>query len=237
VAEHDPFAEFDALRAARRSAAAAEAPALVEHDDFAAAHAAFQDLEAVLREVRRNMALEQRPATAEEYIDVLCRWEIARAHYVNNEEERALWGWAADDLESPTPWWTIEAELMVRPEPPRQVEHEGEQSDDVMLDGRALRWAIPNASFWHVFDQRVKRGKLATVNALSEQTRRARELAFIGRTRVKELVTWIDNHPDQAQRASQLHEIPAGFRATAQGVLLPRPPKSASQAISQRSSR
>jgi hypothetical protein len=89
------------------------------------------------------------------------------------------------------------------------------------VDGRAGRWAYPTASFWLVLDQRVKRGKLATIHGLSEQTRRSRELEFVGRTRVGELVAWVDENLEQARRASRLHEIPTGFRATREGVLPP----------------
>jgi hypothetical protein len=185
-------------------------------DDFAAAHAALRDLDVALREVRR-------PATAEKREEIRGLWEIAMAHYRQNEVDRVESGWAADDLTPPRPWWQIEAELLAGPEPiatPQLVDEP---------DGRAERWAFPPASFWHVLDQRVTRGKLATVNGLSEQTRRARELTFVGRTRVKVLVGWVDEHPELARRASKLHETPAGFRATAQGILLPRPPKPAAR--------
>jgi hypothetical protein len=68
----------------------------------------------------------------------------------------------------------------------------------------------------------VKNGKLAKVHALSEQTRRNPNLPFVGRTRMKNLVAWIDAHPEQARHAWELHDIPAGFRATADGVIVPR---------------
>ena len=78
------------------------------------------------------------------------------------------------------------------------------------------------AAFWLILEQRVKNGKLANPNKLSEMTRRSRRVPFVGRTRVGHLVEWIDEHPDQAQRALRLHETPAGFRATADGVLVPK---------------
>jgi hypothetical protein len=97
------------------------------------------------------------------------------------------------------------------------------------VDGRFDRWRIPLPSFWYVLEQRVKNGKLAKVNALSEQTRRNSQLQFVGRTRVGGLVDWIDEHPEQARRALELHETPAGFRATPEGVLVPRPGRAASR--------
>jgi hypothetical protein len=87
-------------------------------------------------------------------------------------------------------------------------------------------------SFWYVLEQRLKKGKLVTANGLSEQTRRSPSLQFVGRTRVGALVAWIDEHPDQAARAWELHETPAGFRATAAGVLVPKRRKSASRRAS-----
>jgi hypothetical protein len=105
---------------------------------------------------------------------------------------------------------------------------DGWQGPPNELDRRWARWAIPNVSFWHVLEQRVKNGKLATINGLSEQTRRSPRLKFVGRTRVGQFVDWIDTHPEQAERAWRLHEIPAGFRATGEGVLLPRPRNAAS---------
>jgi hypothetical protein len=96
-----------------------------------------------------------------------------------------------------------------------------DEKQDRELDGRLDRWRIPTASFWYILEQRVKNGKLATVNALSEQTRRSPKLTFVGRTRVGQLVEWIDAHPEQARLAWTLHDIPAGFRATGEGVLVP----------------
>jgi hypothetical protein len=88
-------------------------------------------------------------------------------------------------------------------------------------DARRERSRIPLSAFWLILEQRVKSGKLATVNSLSEQTRRRANVDFVGRTRVTKLVNWIDEHPEQARRAWELHDIPAGFRATRDGIIVP----------------
>jgi hypothetical protein len=116
-------------------------------------------------------------------------------------------------------------ELRVEEAERRHAGTEGRQvqAEKPELDARQERWRIPLPAFWLILEQRLKRGKLATVNSLSEQTRHRDGIPFVGRTRVGKLVQWIEDHPEQAQRAGELHETPAGFRATADGVLVPRP--------------
>jgi hypothetical protein len=84
-------------------------------DVFMGEHAALRDFEIALREVLREMALHQRPATATERERVRECWEFAGAYYRNNKAERESTGWAADDLEEPPPWWRVEAELTAVP--------------------------------------------------------------------------------------------------------------------------
>jgi hypothetical protein len=118
VAARDPFGELDALRAARRSTAPAHrdaaSPPLHEHDDFAGAHAALRNLEVARRELRR-------PASAEKLAEIHDLWEIAMAHYRQNDVDPVEYGLAADDLVPPPPWWQIKAELLARPEPHHEV--------------------------------------------------------------------------------------------------------------------
>jgi hypothetical protein len=128
------------------------------------------------------------------------------------------------------------AEVYIPPEHVARVrelveaeEAEPAAEDQPKLDERAERWRIPYDSFWYILEQRVKRGKLAKVSTLAERTRRSRRLTFVGRTRVAHVVEWIEAHPEQAERALALHEIPAGFRANEHGVLVPKTPNPASR--------
>jgi hypothetical protein len=108
----------------------------------------------------------------------------------------------------------------------RQLQREARPPEPVIdepaIDGRLERWRIPLLSFWWILEQRVKRGELAEVKSLSEHTRRSSRLEFVGRTRVGNLVGWIDGHPDEARCALKLDKIPAAFRANERGVLVPK---------------
>jgi hypothetical protein len=100
-----------------------------------------------------------------------------------------------------------------------------DETSSTNVDERTERWRIPTATFWYILERRVKAGRNVTENGLSEETRRNPNYEFVGRTRMKHLVKWIDDHPEQAERAvassRQLHDIPPQFRATARGVLIP----------------
>jgi hypothetical protein len=205
-----------------------------DHGDevaFAVEYGAYRNLEVARRRVRVAMARRGGAATAEELAHVRYRHDVAWAVYRHNEDELKLTGYGAR-LRPPPDWWEVEAELFVEPvsviSTVASVASDERASEELLDDGRVDRWRMPTASFWYVLEQRVKKGNLVSVHGLSEQTRRKPTLPFVGRTRVGNLVDWIDAHPEQAQRALALHEMPAGFRATADGVLVPPPPNAAS---------
>ncbi len=98
---------------------------------------------------------------------------------------------------------------------------EGAAPGETKLDERGEKSRIPYPSFWWILEQRVKRGKAATPYSLSERTRRSTRMSFVGRTLMTHLVKWIDDNPEAAARAHELHEPPAGFRANERGVIVP----------------
>jgi hypothetical protein len=105
---------------------------------------------------------------------------------------------------------------------PRLDEGEPAAEEQPKVDERTERWRIPTGAYWFILEQRVKNGEGATVHGLSEQTRVSPALDFVGRKRVRRLTDWVDANPERARRAFELHDIPAEFRATSRGVLVPR---------------
>jgi hypothetical protein len=90
------------------------------HEPLSPARVALLDFEVTLREVRRDMAVRQAPATAEQVAEVHHRWEVAMAYFCENELEPG--GWAEAGLIKPRPWELILPELLdpplVGPPPP-----------------------------------------------------------------------------------------------------------------------
>jgi len=166
-----------------------------------------REFNAYAERLRRRRA----PTTHVEMAELRRRWETwSRIYQREDPASPRVYGHVVyPGVSRPPPWEEIEAEFAP-----------ADEAGIERVDQREERWRIPNAAFWLILEQRVKRGRLATVNGLSEMTRR-NNVGFVGRTRVAKLVQWVDDHPEQAQRALALHETPAGFRATAEGVLVP----------------
>jgi hypothetical protein len=83
------------------------------HEPLSSARIAYRDYQVARREVLRDTAIRQAPATEEQLAYVHEKWEIACAFFRVNEEEPS--GWREEGLVEPEPWELVEAELLVPP--------------------------------------------------------------------------------------------------------------------------
>jgi hypothetical protein len=78
-------------------------------------------------------------------------------------------------------------------------------------------------TFWKIFEWVVKENESA--RGIERRTDKDPELEFVNHNKARGLVHWVTDFKDKAHGALERHEIPASFRVTGEGVILPAPRK------------
>jgi hypothetical protein len=186
-----------------------------------------------LRETLEN-APKGRPPTPEERAEAEARnaetWRrvFGIGGHFRQRRRTAIEGWTGERWKE-----LIGIALPPEPEPPgpipvvviedraREERRAGTRPPARLGRPKGSEVPIPNDTFWTIFE--LAADEKASARRIDRVTNADPKLDFVNRVKAGRLVKWVADHPTAARAALRGKEIPKGFLATPDGVILPKP--------------